>query len=436
MEPADHRCRRGRPCDGSRRHRCRRRRGPGHPGASGRRADAGTYEWAHLSSIWRSALDRGCVDHRARDHRSEGPAAGRRLLPHRCSSAPRPPWTASRPSMPQSWSPATARCGTARLGTRQRSPRHSAMSAGCGRSRQAARTISSPATTSTAGGVRCSRCCSSPCSAWARCWRWCWAWSSSSGRSPANGFEFGSGSGTELFTNDLANLFALIASVAILLPVVLLATLLIERRPIGSLSSVQGRLRWRWLALCLLPAVAYVLASSGPRSCSGCCRQMRMRATGSGWARLLAGAAHHRPACPGPGSRRGVRLPRMVASGGRVVDGAVRQARMAGNPDFRHPVRCRPRLHRLGPGRHRLVCGGDRMGRHPYRRPRGGHRAPRREQHRWDGCRGVRGRSCAGAGFRPVDRNPDDAIPLVVWALVVVWMFRHTGSKRPMKRLS
>jgi hypothetical protein len=29
-----------------------------------------------------------------------------------------------------------------------------------------------------------------------------------------------------------------------------------------------------------------------------------------------------------------------------------------------------------------------------------------------------------------------NAVPLVVWALVVVWMFRHTGSKRPMKRLS
>jgi hypothetical protein len=38
------------------------------------------------------------------------------------------------------------------------------------------------------------------------------------------------GSGDELFTNDLANLFALIASVAILLPVVLVATLLIDRR--------------------------------------------------------------------------------------------------------------------------------------------------------------------------------------------------------------
>jgi membrane protease YdiL (CAAX protease family) len=28
------------------------------------------------------------------------------------------------------------------------------------------------------------------------------------------------------------------------------------------------------------------------------------------------------------------------------------------------------------------------------------------------------------------------AVPLLVWAVVVVWMFRHTGSRRPMNRLS
>jgi hypothetical protein len=71
------------------------------------------------------------------------------------------------------------------------------------------------------------------------------------------------GSGEVLFTNDLANLFALIGSIAILLPVVFLAVLMVERRPVGSLSSVQGRLRWRWLALSLIPAVGYMLASIG-----------------------------------------------------------------------------------------------------------------------------------------------------------------------------
>ena len=69
------------------------------------------------------------------------------------------------------------------------------------------------------------------------------------------------GSGEVLFTNDLANLFALIGSIAILLPVILLATLVVDRRPLGTLSSVTGHLRWRWLLWCLLPAVAYMLAS-------------------------------------------------------------------------------------------------------------------------------------------------------------------------------
>lgn len=71
------------------------------------------------------------------------------------------------------------------------------------------------------------------------------------------------GSGDVLFTHELANLFTLIASIAILLPVVLLAALVIDRRPIGSLSSVQGSLRWRWLALCLLPAIGYIAAALG-----------------------------------------------------------------------------------------------------------------------------------------------------------------------------
>lgn len=50
---------------------------------------------------------------------------------------------------------------------------------------------------------------------------------------------------------DLALMFAM---VAVLLPVTVLAVWWLERRPAGSLSSVTGRLRLRWLAWCLLPA--------------------------------------------------------------------------------------------------------------------------------------------------------------------------------------
>ncbi len=64
--------------------------------------------------------------------------------------------------------------------------------------------------------------------------------------------------GQDLFTNDLANLFALLGSLAILLPLVLVVTLVVNRRPIGSLASVEGHLRWRWMILCLLPAAGYM----------------------------------------------------------------------------------------------------------------------------------------------------------------------------------
>lgn len=57
---------------------------------------------------------------------------------------------------------------------------------------------------------------------------------------------------------DLADplMFAFaIGSVALMLPSVILATLIMGPRPLGLLSSVAGRLRWRWLARCILPAL-------------------------------------------------------------------------------------------------------------------------------------------------------------------------------------
>ncbi len=52
----------------------------------------------------------------------------------------------------------------------------------------------------------------------------------------------------------LTDLAAGFAMVALLLPATLAAARWVQDRPAGSLSSVAGRLRWRWLALCLLPA--------------------------------------------------------------------------------------------------------------------------------------------------------------------------------------
>jgi len=55
-----------------------------------------------------------------------------------------------------------------------------------------------------------------------------------------------------------------LASIAIALPLVLLAVRFLQSRPAGSVSSVLGRLRWRWLGLCLLlAALATVLMLAG-----------------------------------------------------------------------------------------------------------------------------------------------------------------------------
>jgi len=59
---------------------------------------------------------------------------------------------------------------------------------------------------------------------------------------------------------DLAQEFLMIA---VLLPMVLLAARWIQRRPAGSLSSVTGRLRWRWLLTCLPIAFAAIVVALG-----------------------------------------------------------------------------------------------------------------------------------------------------------------------------
>jgi membrane protease YdiL (CAAX protease family) len=60
---------------------------------------------------------------------------------------------------------------------------------------------------------------------------------------------------------DLALAFL---SIAVLLPVTLFAARWIQRRPAGTLASVTGRLRWRWLLTCLpVAAVTTVLLLSG-----------------------------------------------------------------------------------------------------------------------------------------------------------------------------
>ena len=49
------------------------------------------------------------------------------------------------------------------------------------------------------------------------------------------------------------------AAIAVGLPVVLLTTRILQRRPAGTLSSVAGRLRWGWLGRCLPIAFATIV---------------------------------------------------------------------------------------------------------------------------------------------------------------------------------
>ncbi|RQX19680.1 CPBP family intramembrane metalloprotease domain-containing protein [Micromonospora ureilytica] len=51
----------------------------------------------------------------------------------------------------------------------------------------------------------------------------------------------------------------LVASLALLLPLVLGTVWLVQRRPAGTVSSVLGRLRWGWLGRCLLIATPLII---------------------------------------------------------------------------------------------------------------------------------------------------------------------------------
>jgi uncharacterized protein len=66
-----------------------------------------------------------------------------------------------------------------------------------------------------------------------------------------------------MLPDDLETALGL-ASIAIVLPLVLLAARFIQSRPAGTVSSVLGRLRWGWLGLCLgLAAVSTLLMIAG-----------------------------------------------------------------------------------------------------------------------------------------------------------------------------
>ncbi|WP_232383487.1 CPBP family intramembrane glutamic endopeptidase [Actinomadura violacea] len=70
----------------------------------------------------------------------------------------------------------------------------------------------------------------------------------------------GSDSGT-VFGNPTADLAFNLASIAVFLPMALLAALLLQRRRPGTLASVAGRVRWRWLLTCCGLALGFCVVS-------------------------------------------------------------------------------------------------------------------------------------------------------------------------------
>lgn len=67
----------------------------------------------------------------------------------------------------------------------------------------------------------------------------------------------------------IAGTAGLLLSLAIFTPLLLLAAWLIQRRPAGTLVSVTGRLRWRWLGTCAWVALIFVLVLIGLGSVIG-----------------------------------------------------------------------------------------------------------------------------------------------------------------------
>lgn len=66
-----------------------------------------------------------------------------------------------------------------------------------------------------------------------------------------------------IFENDTADLAINLAMLAVFLPVALFAAWAVQRRRPGTLSSVAGRLRWKWMLVCVGLAVLFCIVAFG-----------------------------------------------------------------------------------------------------------------------------------------------------------------------------
>ncbi|SNS56677.1 Membrane protease YdiL, CAAX protease family [Actinomadura meyerae] len=69
--------------------------------------------------------------------------------------------------------------------------------------------------------------------------------------------------GDSIFGNSTADVAFNLAALALFLPVVFGAAWLVQRRRPGTVSSVAGRLRWRWMLVCCGLAIAFCVVSYG-----------------------------------------------------------------------------------------------------------------------------------------------------------------------------
>jgi len=70
------------------------------------------------------------------------------------------------------------------------------------------------------------------------------------------------GADAAFFGNTNEDLALNLLLLGVLTPLVALTAWLIQRRPAWSVASVLNKIRWRWLAWCCLPALAYVVAGT------------------------------------------------------------------------------------------------------------------------------------------------------------------------------
>ncbi|MFB4312689.1 lysostaphin resistance A-like protein [Actinomadura sp. 21ATH] len=79
----------------------------------------------------------------------------------------------------------------------------------------------------------------------------------------AGEFPTEAGEGGTILGDQVADLALNLAALGLFLPIVLLVPWWIQRRRPGTLSSVAGRLRWRWLLACAGVAVLFCVVSFG-----------------------------------------------------------------------------------------------------------------------------------------------------------------------------